>query len=81
MGVYGYPHVLYGLLRSGSIIRKYKSEQTVIVVVIIKMIPVYRTTCLNVEVSIKTKLMTSWAVKALNGIPFLFIFDKNDNWS
>ena len=59
MGVYGYPHVLYGLLRSGSIIRKYKSEQTVIVVVIISIIPVYKTTCLNVEVNIKIKLITS----------------------
>ena len=59
MGVYGYPHVLYGLLRSGSIILKYKSEQTVIVVVIMSIIPVYRTTCSNVEVNIKIKLMTS----------------------
>ena len=56
MGVYGYPHVLYGLLRSGSIFRKYKREQTVIVVVIISIIPVYRTTCSNVEVNINLKL-------------------------
>ena len=53
IGVYGYPHVPYGLLRSGSIIRKYNSEPTVIVVVIISIIPVYKTTCSNVEDNIK----------------------------
>ena len=58
-GVYGYPHTLYGLFKSGSLNLKYINEHTVIEVVIIKIIPVYKTTSSKVDDKINPRLITS----------------------